>query len=231
MQTNTSKADSNAQPDSARRSFVPKAWSDPRHGEKFGANGATGTGALSVPLTLSPGRSGFGPQLSLSYDSGAGNGPFGLGWNLSLPSIARKTDQGLPRYNDAEDSDVFIISGAEDLVPVLVEEAGQWLRQPVERTVDGATYRIQNFRPRTEGLFARIERWTNLQTGVIHWRSISRETHHAYGRYNSPHLRSATPIPRIPRDLRWRSVKRRRQARCRIEYKEENETACNCRGA
>jgi hypothetical protein len=35
----------------------------------------------SLPV---PGRSGFGPQLSLSYDSGAGNGTFGFGWNLSL---------------------------------------------------------------------------------------------------------------------------------------------------
>ncbi len=93
-------------------------------GEKFAANPVTGTGSLTIPITTSPGRSGFGPQLSLSYDSGAGNGPFGLGWNLSLPSITRKTDKGLPRYNDFDESDVFILSGAEDLVPVLnpVEE-------------------------------------------------------------------------------------------------------------
>ncbi len=34
---------------------------------------------LAAPIATSPGRSGFGPQLSLSYDSGAGNGPFGFG--------------------------------------------------------------------------------------------------------------------------------------------------------
>src|SRR6476660_9702173 len=90
-------------------------------GEKFGANPVTGTGSMSVPIASSPGRSGFGPQLSLSYDSGAGNGPFGLGWSLSLPSITRKTDKGLPRYEDANESDVFILSGVEDLVPVLVK--------------------------------------------------------------------------------------------------------------
>ena len=56
-------------------------------GEKFAANPVTGTGSMSVPIATSPGRSGFSPQLSLSYDSGAGNGIFGLGWNLSLPSI------------------------------------------------------------------------------------------------------------------------------------------------
>ena len=62
---------------------------------------------MTVPIATSPGRSGFGPQLSLSYDSGAGNGPFGFGWSLSLPSITRKTDKGLPRYQDADESDVF----------------------------------------------------------------------------------------------------------------------------
>src|SRR3989454_5429125 len=67
-------------------------------GEKFAENPVTGTGSMSVPIFTSHGRSGFGPQLSLSYDSGAGNGPFGLGWNLSLPSITRKTDKGLPKY-------------------------------------------------------------------------------------------------------------------------------------
>lgn len=66
-------------------------------GEKFAANPVKGTGSMSVPIATSPGRSGFGPQLSVSYDSGAGNGIFGLGWNLSLPSITRKTDKGLPR--------------------------------------------------------------------------------------------------------------------------------------
>ncbi|MCO5245863.1 MAG: hypothetical protein M9927_18935, partial [Anaerolineae bacterium] len=35
-------------------------------GEKFAANPVTGTGSMSVPSATSPGRSGFGPQLSLS---------------------------------------------------------------------------------------------------------------------------------------------------------------------
>src|ERR1700741_299594 len=88
-------------------------------GEKFSANPVTGTGSMSVPIATSPGRSGFGPQLSLSYASGAGNGSFGFGWSLSLPAITRKTDKGLPQYLDAEESDVFILSGSEDLVPIL----------------------------------------------------------------------------------------------------------------
>src|SRR5580704_1955508 len=85
-------------------------------GEKFTAAAVTGTGSMGVPIATSPGRSGFGPQLGLSYDSGAGNGPFGFGWSLALPAITRKTDKGLPQYRDAntEESDVFILSGSED---------------------------------------------------------------------------------------------------------------------
>jgi hypothetical protein len=36
-----------------------------------------------------------------------------------VPRITRKTDKGLPRYRDAEESDTSILSGAEDLVPAL----------------------------------------------------------------------------------------------------------------
>ena len=147
-------------------------------GEKFAANPVTGTGSMTVPIATSPGRSGFGPQLSLSYDSAAGNGPFGLGWSLSLPSITRKTDKGLPRYDDADESDVFILSGAEDLVPVLEQDdKGNWVRpKATERIVGGTAYSIQRYRPRTEGLFARIERWTNVNEPTdVFWRSLSKD--------------------------------------------------------
>jgi RHS repeat-associated protein len=124
---------------------------------------------MSVPIATSPGRSGFGPQLSVSYDSGSGNGPFGFGWSLSLPQITRKTDKGLPLYHDTEQSDVFLLSGAEDLVPLL-QPNGSIFKD--ETTVQD--YTIHRYRPRIEGLFARIERWTHVD-GHVHWRSISRD--------------------------------------------------------
>ena len=68
--------------------------------EKFSVTAATGTGGTAVKLPFSPGRSGFTPALRLSYDSGAGNGPFGFGWSLGVPAITRKTDKGLPQYCD-----------------------------------------------------------------------------------------------------------------------------------
>ena len=139
-------------------------------GEKFAANPVTGTGSMTVPIPTSPGRAGFGPQLSLSYDSGSGNGPFGFGWSVSLPSITRKTDKGLPQYDDAGESDVYVLSGAEDLVPALEADGSR-----SKDDVSAPGFTIHRYRPRVEGLFARIERWTNRATGEIHWRSITRE--------------------------------------------------------
>src|SRR5438552_3591009 len=81
--------------------------------EKFDVSPSTGTASLSVPLPLPGGRSGFGPALALSYDSGMGNGPIGLGWSLGLPAITRKTDKGLPHYDDdGTKPDTYILSGA-----------------------------------------------------------------------------------------------------------------------
>ncbi|MET0476055.1 MAG: SpvB/TcaC N-terminal domain-containing protein [Mycobacterium sp.] len=148
----------------------------------------TGTGTLTVPLATSPGRSGFGPSLNLAYDSGNGNTPFGLGWELSLPAITRKTDKGLPRY-DEEPDDTFVLSGAEDLVPVLQPCDEGWRDVTALRDVDDRTYLVRRYRPRIEGLFARIERWVDVDSGDTHWRSITPD--------NVTTLYGATPQSRI----------------------------------
>lgn len=136
-------------------------------GEKFAANPVTGAGSMTVPIATSPGRSGFGPALALSYDSSAGNGVFGFGWSLSHPAITRKTDRGLPRYQDDDESDVFLLSASDDLVPML-DGAGM----PVVDTTSVAGFTIRRYRPRVEGLFARIERWTRRADGDVHWRTL-----------------------------------------------------------
>jgi RHS repeat-associated protein len=163
-------------------------------GEKFAANPVTGTGSLTVPIYTSPGRLGFGPQLSLSYDSGSGNTPFGFGWSLPLPAITRKTDKGLPQYVDAQESDIFILSGAEDLMPSLTRSGSEWVRDITPlRSVYGEQYEIHRYRPRVEGLFARIERWINVADPQdTFWRSISKDnTTTWYGK--TPESRIADP--------------------------------------
>lgn len=108
-------------------------------GEKFSPDLFTGTGNFTIPLAVPSGRNGFQPELNLIYSAGTGNGPFGLGWALSVPGVSRKTSKGIPVYDD--NKDVFILSGAEDLVPTEVADP---------RT---------GYRPRTEGLFARINHY------------------------------------------------------------------------
>jgi RHS repeat-associated protein len=169
LETTTERSESE-QKTAASAISLPKGGGAIRGmGEKFAANPVTGTGSMTVPIATSPGRSGFGPQLYLSYDSGSGNGPFGIGWKLSLPSITRKTDKGLPQYRDGEESDVYMLTGAEDLVPVLESDGTRF-----KDDTSAPSYVIHRYRPRIEGLFARIERWTNVaDPGDVHWRSIS----------------------------------------------------------
>ena len=129
-------------------------------GETFQPNEFTGTAALSIPIPTPPCRN-FEPQLKLDYSSGSGNGIFGLGFSLSISTISRKTSKGIPQYAGA---DTFILSGAEDLVPVIEEQSSS-----VE------PYTVTAYRPRTEGLFAKIEQWTDQQTGLSYWRVVSKE--------------------------------------------------------
>lgn len=135
-------------------------------GEKFSVNPVTGTGTATIPIYATPGRADFYPKLSLSYDSGSGNGPYGIGWQLSLPAVTRKTDKGLPRYDGAGDSDTCLLSDS-----------------------NGVNNEIKRHRPRTEGLFARIERWQRQSDGDIHWRATTRENVvNIYGRVPAPGL-------------------------------------------
>ncbi|MBI3053968.1 MAG: VCBS repeat-containing protein, partial [Betaproteobacteria bacterium] len=121
-------------------------------GEKFSPDLFTGSGNFSVPINLPPGRNGFQPQLSLVYSTGNGNGAFGMGWALSVPSVSRKTSRGIPRY---EDSDIFVLSGSEDLVPTKV--------------LGGSQY----YQPRTEGLFAKIRHVTG--GGTDYWEAATKD--------------------------------------------------------
>lgn len=90
----------------------------------------------------------------------------------------------MPQYRDAEESDVFILSGAEDLVPAFKKDAtGKWLIEDGKhvifdepRTVDSVTYHVRHYRPRIEGLFACIERWiSEMDPSNVFWRLISKD--------------------------------------------------------
>lgn len=148
--------------------------------EKFSVNAVNGTASFSIPLPVSPAR-GACPNLSLSYNSGGGNGIFGLGWSLGLSSIKRKTDKELPKYFDDIDSDTYLFSEAEDLVPEFEKINGSFVKDldsnyvVREKDSHDGFFLIRFYKPRVEGLFARIERWTEKTTGIIKWRIITKD--------------------------------------------------------
>lgn len=121
-------------------------------GETFAMAAATGTASLSIPLPMSRAR-GLEPATMLRYDSGSGQGPFGLGWSVDVPQIRRRTERGVPRYDD---SDVFVMGG-DELVAVGDHER------------DG--FAVRTFRPRRELVHTRIERWTRGDD--CRWRTLS----------------------------------------------------------
>ncbi len=89
---------------------------------------------------------------------------------IDQPAITRKTDKDLPRYNDAEESYIFVLSGAEDLVQVLDDKL-----YPVSDDKSTHGYVIYFYLPRVEGLFARIERWVKKDNGETFWRMASKD--------------------------------------------------------
>ncbi len=116
-------------------------------GAAFSADPFSGTGSIGLSIDSPAGRHGLGPGLSLDYSTGQGNGPFGLGWSLSLGAVTRKTSLGLPIYDDS--ADVFVLEGSDDLVPAQTDAHGSG-----------------RYRPRTDSSFALIDfdrsasRWT-----------------------------------------------------------------------
>ena len=149
--------------------------------EKFSVNAVNGTASFSVSLPFSAAR-GAVPAISLTYNSGSGNGIFGLGWNLGLSSVKRKTNNTLPRYTDTTEPDTFLFADAEDLVPAFkrgadgsfpLDSSGDYIIDQKD-SADGLFF-IRFYMPRTEGLFARIEQWSNKNSGEIKWRVIAKD--------------------------------------------------------
>ncbi|HYC54225.1 MAG TPA: SpvB/TcaC N-terminal domain-containing protein, partial [Candidatus Binatia bacterium] len=114
------------------------------------ANLFTGAAEASIPIEAPPGRSGNTPALVLTYSSSGGPSPYGYGWSLPLPRIARSTKHGVPRFDD---TDVFVLAmpgGAVEL-----------------EAVPGST---RAYRPRIESTFPRI----GFQRTQNFWRVVDK---------------------------------------------------------
>src|SRR5262249_39693224 len=80
------------------------------------------------------------------------------------------------------------------LVPVPTAPLGRTL------TVNTVKYTIVQYRPRLEGLFARIERWTS-DKGETHWRTISRDNVTTlYGLDENSRIQDRARDPKLPWD-------------------------------
>ena len=71
-------------------------------GETFQPSPFTGAASFSIPINIPEAR-GLQPDLQLAYSSGGAQSPFGLGFNLSVPNIARRTEKRLPDYSEADE--------------------------------------------------------------------------------------------------------------------------------
>ena len=107
-----------------------------------------GDASVAYPLDLPPGRQGVEPKLDIHYSSGGANGWTGLGWDLSIPSVAIETRWGVPRYDPGVETETYVLAG-EQLTPVA--HRGILQGRSAERA----------FHTRIEGGFERITRHGN----------------------------------------------------------------------
>ncbi|MEP3123561.1 MAG: SpvB/TcaC N-terminal domain-containing protein, partial [Nisaea sp.] len=139
-------------------------------GETFSPDAFSGTGSYAIPLAITSAR-GFEPNLTLSYQSGGGNGPFGLGFSLPLAKISRLTERGIPRYDG---SDVFVYGG-DELV----------LTSP-------ASSNPLIYQPRVEEDFSKIEFFAAQVDQGSYWRvTTGSNTTHIFGQ--TAHARVVDP--------------------------------------
>ncbi|KAH9203759.1 virulence plasmid 65kDa B protein-domain-containing protein, partial [Leptodontidium sp. 2 PMI_412] len=142
--------------------------------EAYDVDLISGSVSMSIPLPITSIPRWGTPNLALKYDSGGGNGPFGLGWSLmGVYPISRKINLGVPTYID--DQDTFVLNG-EDLVPEFKKDPnGEFIRAVsgeylyAERKTP--EYRIRRFRPRVDRQLLRIEQWAKLgDPSDVHWK-------------------------------------------------------------
>ncbi|WP_252191657.1 SpvB/TcaC N-terminal domain-containing protein [Pseudomonas sp. MG-9] len=129
--------------------------------------GTHGTAGYEIALPISPGR-GFSPALSLNYASNAGNGVFGIGWGISLPTVARRTSNGVPAYEPDDE----IAGPGDDLWMPERDTKGNVIRQTVDAYKDlqlANTYSVVRHFPRVESTFDRIEHWSSNQDTPGFW--------------------------------------------------------------
>ena len=114
----------------------------------------SGAATYTVPIQVPPGVAGMQPQLALVYNSQAGNGLLGMGWNISgLSAITRcprtMAQDGVRGGVNYDANDRFCLDGQRlILVGGIYGAAGSEYRTEMESfariTYDGLTFNIQS---------------------------------------------------------------------------------------
>jgi RHS repeat-associated protein len=121
-------------------------------GASFEPNAQSGGASYRVPFQLPPAVGGLVPSLGLAYSTGTGVSEVGLGWTLTVPSVRRRTENGVPHYDE---SDTFALSGLGADGDLIQLDRGE-------------------YRMRFESAFVRVRRKDDLweireRSGVTHY--------------------------------------------------------------
>ncbi len=132
-----------------------------------------GTAQLGLPIRLPKARGAFQPELRLTYDSSAGDGWVGVGWDLSVSSVQVDTRFGAPTYAGEER---YLLDGGR-LVPTSETSGCQ----------DGSSGAV--YRARVEREFRRVVRCGTGPTG--YWFEVADKSGvlHVYGHGDGARLR------------------------------------------
>lgn len=123
---------------------------------------ADGSASYSIPIKVAVGTAGMEPKLSLSYNSGSGNGPVGLGWSLAGLSSVSRGGKSLAQNN--------IVTGALfDANDQFFLDGERLVRTGQTDTDGGNIYRTEN------DTFQQVIGYNNVFSGLSsYWKVLTK---------------------------------------------------------
>ena len=118
----------------------------------------TGVATTSIPIEVPPGRNGMQPSLALTYNSAAGNGWLGMGWDLEQEGIYRQSKWGV-NYSTNTGDKAFVV--------MMAGVSGELVPTPAPAPSTQWSARI-------EGGFSKIEKLT-AGDGQIMWKVTTKQ--------------------------------------------------------
>jgi hypothetical protein len=143
-------------------------------GKGWGPVGPTGASSFQLALPISTGR-GFDPAMTLGYSSSAGNGVFGIGWNLPTPAVTRVTGKGAPTYTSEDE-----VAGPDGVewYPAQSSRHDKYNNLDLKKS-----YTVTRYLARVESAFDRIEHWSTDDDPAGFWLVHAADgTLHLFGR-------------------------------------------------